>query len=89
VLLLTRDAFADPRSTALVRALAGRTTIHVALRNPVDLELAPSAVQIATYHEGQAVAGALAAALSSGAEAFPGRLPVALDTPAADRELAS
>jgi beta-N-acetylhexosaminidase len=90
VLLLTRDAFADPRSAALVRSLAGGTTVHVALRNPVDLELAWSAVQIATYHEAQAVAAALAAALSSGAEGFPGRLPVTLDTSAdSDRELAS
>jgi beta-N-acetylhexosaminidase len=87
VVLLTRDAFADPRSCALARLVAGPSTVHVALRNPVDLELAPSGVQIATYHESPAVGAALAVALAVGAGAFPGRLPVALELPG-DEELA-
>ena len=88
VILLTRDAFADPRSSALVRAIAGETVIHVAVRNPVDLELAPSGALVATYHEGPAVAGALGDALRTGPAAFPGRLPIALDLVPAE-EMAS
>jgi hypothetical protein len=87
-ILLTRDAFADPRSTSLVAAVGAEAVIHVALRNPVDLELGAGTVLIATYHEGPAVAVALANALLAGPAAFPGNLPIALDLDP-DQELAS
>lgn len=77
--VLTRDAYATPSAAAAVAELAGPRTVHVALRNPVDLELAPSGVQVATYHEGAEVGTALAAALRAGPAAFPGRLPITLD----------
>ncbi len=66
----------------LVEALAGRRTVHVALRNPVDLQLAWSGAQVATYHEGPEVGAALGAALRSGPAAFPGHLPITLAAPA-------
>ncbi len=87
-ILLTRDAFADLRSSAFVRSAAGDDVVHVAVRNPVDLELAPSGVRVATYHEGPAVAAALARALREGPRAFPGHLPISLDLDL-DQELAS
>jgi beta-N-acetylhexosaminidase len=87
-ILLTRDAFADPRASALVAAQGGGHTIHVAVRNPVDLELGNAGVLVATYHESPDVAAALADALRGGPSAFPGRPPVHLDL-ATDQEIAS
>jgi beta-N-acetylhexosaminidase len=88
VVLLTRDAFADPRAARLCQAISGDDVVHVAVRNPVDLELGESGVLVATYHESPDVAVALADALRAGPAAFPGRLPVTLDL-ATDQELAS
>lgn len=79
VVVLSRDAYATEAAASAVAALAGPRAIHVALRNPVDLEVAWSSVRIATYHEGAEVGAALAAALRVGPAAFPGRLPITLD----------
>jgi beta-N-acetylhexosaminidase len=65
----------------LVDALAstGRPLVTVALRTPWDLAAYPrAATHIATYSIHRESMEALASALFTGAEAFPGRLPVEL-----------
>ena len=81
VLVATRDAFLGHAERRLLARLAdvGRPVVRVALHSPADLAIAPRPdAAVATYSEVAATATALADALQLGAQAFPGRLPVAL-----------
>jgi beta-N-acetylhexosaminidase len=79
VVVLTRDAFADPSAAALLATLGRRpgSSVHVALRNPLDLVLEGPATRIAAYADTPATIDAVAGCLS-GRERFRGHLPVRL-----------
>jgi beta-N-acetylhexosaminidase len=79
VVVLTRDAYASPHSMALLAAISDATasSVHVALRNPLDLAGSAAGTRIAAYADTPATIAALAERLT-GRAPFQGRLPVRL-----------